>query len=110
LVATLSISYTQELEGKLKALSLNSIPGENVELYAQTAVNLVNEIRMTALLPSLVPNLPSLALQGLSEASDPIVSHEAALAMAKCEDPTLLHLQSGGALTVSIEVFQGRSV
>jgi hypothetical protein len=102
LVATLSISYTRELEGKLKALSLKSIPGENVELYAQTAMNLVDEIRMTALLPSLVPNLPSLALQGLSEASDPIVSHEAALALAKCEDPTLLHLQSGGALTSGI--------
>jgi hypothetical protein len=83
-------------------LSLKSIPGENVELYAQTAMNLVNVIRMTALLPSLVPNLPSLALQGLSEASDPIVSHEAALAMARCGDPTLLHLQSGGALTGGI--------
>jgi hypothetical protein len=65
-------------------------------------MNLVDEIRMTALLPSLVPNLPSLALQGLSEASDPIVSHEATLAMARCEDPTLLHLQSGGALAGSI--------
>jgi hypothetical protein len=30
-------------------------------------MNLVDEIRMTALLPSLVPNLPSLALQGLSD-------------------------------------------
>jgi hypothetical protein len=103
LVAILSISYTRELEGKLKALSLKSIPGENIELYAQRYMYLVDKIRMTDLLPSLVPNLPSLALQGLSEASDPIVSHEAALAMAKCEDPILLHhLQSGGALTGSI--------
>jgi hypothetical protein len=31
LVATLSISYTRELGGKLKALSLKSIPGEKVE-------------------------------------------------------------------------------
>jgi hypothetical protein len=73
-------------------------------------MNLVNEIRMTALLPSLVPNLPSLALQGLSEASDPIVSHEAALAMARCEEPTLLHLQSGGALTGNILLLEPMEV
>jgi hypothetical protein len=58
LVATLSISYTRELEGKLKALSLKSIPGKTSNCMPKQ--------------------------------------------LAKCEDPTLLHLQSGGALTGGI--------
>jgi hypothetical protein len=70
LVATLSISHTRVLESQLRDLSLRVIDGENVKVYSQKAMAIVDEIRMTALLPELVPDLASFVLMGLYDASD----------------------------------------
>jgi RNase P subunit RPR2 len=82
-MASLSIAYTRTLEDKLKKLKLSDFKGENVQLYAEHCLNLVDEIRMTSLLPDLIPNLPSLVLVGLTKATHSAVSHQAALDMAK---------------------------
>jgi hypothetical protein len=86
LVATLSISYTRDLENQLRNMSLKKIKGESVTQYGQQAMKIVDEIRMTALLPELVPDLASLVLMGLNDASDDTIRAQSILAMAACDD------------------------
>jgi hypothetical protein len=67
-------------------LSLRAIEGEIVKVYSQKAMAIVDEIRMTALLPELVPDLASFDLMGLYDASDDNLRAKALDAMTKCDD------------------------
>ena len=82
-MASLSVSYTRTLEEKLKKTKLSDFKGENVQMYAEHCLNIVDEIRMTSLLPDLIPHLPSLILVGLTKASHQAIAHQATLDMAK---------------------------
>ena len=86
LVATLSISFTRALELKLKSLNIKDFKGEDVSQYQQQAMTIVDEIKMTALMPNMVPDLASLALVGLGKASDDFIRNRAIEAMSLCDD------------------------
>ena len=61
----------------VKALKLTSFPGENVSLFMQTIIPMLEDIEMCAMTFSQVPNSASLALKGLMAATDPMISIQA---------------------------------
>jgi len=86
-------------------INIRNIPGEDMNRYAEQVLLIVDEIYMTILDESLVPDLATLSLVGLNQASDEYLRNKAADAMiqanqnvnedgnsARLEPIDLLHL------------------
>ena len=65
-----SHTQTRSLADKLKALDLRKIKGENMTQYQADAMKIIDEIYMSVLDELTIPDLASLALMGLQDASD----------------------------------------
>ena len=65
-----SHSKVRELRAQLEALSLRSIPGENVTILVQQANAIIRELKMNFMQPDQVPDLIAVALTGFVTGSD----------------------------------------
>ena len=72
-VADQSVAHTRKLTKDLDSLSLRSIPGENVMLFVKQALDIVDDIHLTILDENAVPDLNTLVLHGLHDATDECV-------------------------------------
>ena len=58
----------------MAALNIQNFPGENVTLYAASSMELIDEINEAMLQDDQIPDLGTLALMGLANATDLLVN------------------------------------
>jgi len=80
-IAEISNTHTRSLTEAITKINIRNIPGEDMNRYAEQVLLIVDEIYMTILDESLVPDLATLSLVGLNQASDEYLRTKAADAM-----------------------------
>jgi len=74
------------LVDSLKQVDIRSFPEENMDLYIQQVLCIVDELTLTCLDERLVPDLATLSLVGLTQASDEFLRFEASRMMIQAND------------------------